>query len=72
MSKKINKILNDLEKILEKKNLKENDKTSTLKVYDSIIILQIINLAKINYKKEVDGLKLAQAKTISDIIKLLD
>jgi len=66
------KILNDLGKILEKKNLKESDKISALKVYDSIIILQIINLAKINYKKEVDGLKLAQAKTISDIIKVLD
>ena len=66
------KILSDLGKILEKKNLKESDKISALKVYDSIIILQIINLAKINYKKEVDGLKLAQAKTISDIIKVLD
>tara|TARA_X000000950_G_scaffold37422_1_gene40009 strand:- start:7502 stop:7711 length:210 start_codon:yes stop_codon:yes gene_type:complete len=66
------KILSDLGKILEKKNLKESDKISTLKVYDSIIILQIINLAKINYKKEVDGLKLAEAKTIADIIKLLD
>jgi hypothetical protein len=66
------KILSDLGKILEKKNLKESDKTSSLKVYDSIIILQIINLAKINYNKEVDGLKLAQAKTIADIIKLLD
>lgn len=66
------KILNDLGKILEKKNLKESDKISALKVYDSIIILQIINLAKINYKKEVDGLKLAQAKTILDIIKLFD
>jgi hypothetical protein len=66
------KILSDLGKILEKKNLKESDKTTSLKVYDSIIILQIINLAKINYNKEVDGLKLAQAKTIADIIKLLD
>ena len=66
------KILSDLRKILEKKNLNESDKTSSLKVYDSIIILQIINLAKINYNKEVDGLKLAQAKTIADIIKLLD
>ena len=66
------KIIFDLKKILKKKNLKETDKTSDLEIFDSIIVLQIINLAKVTYKKEVDPIKITKAKKVSDIIKLLD
>ena len=70
MDKKNNKILKDLANIFEKKNIKEIDKTSDLENFDSLIILQIINLAKIRYKKQIDGRKIANCKKISDIIAL--
>ena len=70
MYKKNNKILKDLANIFEKKNIKEIDKTSDLENFDSLIILQIINLAKIRYKKQIDGRKIANCKKISDIIAL--
>ena len=63
-------ILKDLANIFEKKNIKEIDKTSDLENFDSLIILQIINLAKIRYKKQIDGRKIANCKKISDIIAL--
>jgi len=66
------KIIFDLEKILKKKNLKETDKISDLEIFDSIIVLQIINLAKIKYKKEVDAIKITKAERVSDIIKILN
>ena len=66
------KILKELGKIFEKNNLKEKDKVSDLEQFDSIIILQVMNLAKISYKKNVDGAKIAKCKTISDIINLLE
>ena len=45
MSKNSIKILNQLSIILEKKNLKPSDNISSLKQFDSIIILQIINMS---------------------------
>ena len=68
----VKKILKDLSIILEKKNLKETDKTSELKYFDSVIILQIMNLAKTNYGKQIDGPKVEKCKKISDIINLID
>ena len=70
MDKKNNKILKDLANIFEKKNIKEIDKTSDLENFDSLIILQIMNLAKISYKKQIEGRKIANCKKISDIIAL--
>ena len=64
------KILKDLQLIFEKK-VKETDKTSELENYDSITILQIINLAKTKYKKNIDGLTVVKCKKILDIVKLL-
>lgn len=65
-----NKILDELKIIFEKK-VKPNDKTSKLENFDSITILQIMNLAKTNYKKNVTGLTIIKCKTISEIINLL-
>jgi acyl carrier protein len=70
MNKINDKILKELANIFEKKNIKEIDKTSDLKNFDSLIILQIMNLAKIRYKKQIDGRKIANCKKISDIIAL--
>jgi acyl carrier protein len=70
MFKKKNKIIKELANIFEKKNIKEIDKTSDLENFDSLIILQIMNLAKISYKKQIDGRKIANCKKISDIIAL--
>ena len=64
------KILKDLQLIFEKK-VKETDKTSELENYDSITILQIMNLAKTKYKKNIDGLTVVKCKKILDIVKLL-
>ena len=65
-----NKILDELKIIFEKK-IKLNDKTSKLENFDSITILQIMNLAKTNYKKNVTGLTIKKCKTISEIINIL-
>jgi acyl carrier protein len=70
MFKKKNKIIKELANIFEKKNIKEIDKTSDLENFDSLIILQIMNLAKIRYKKQIEGRKIANCKKISDIIAL--
>jgi acyl carrier protein len=70
MFKEKNKIIKELANIFEKKNIKEIDKTSDLENFDSLIILQIMNLAKISYKKQIDGRKIANCKKISDIIAL--
>ena len=74
MNKKIlnmnKKILKKLHVIFEKK-VKETDKTNKLDNFDSITILQIMNLAKTDYKKNIDGLTIAKCKTISNIINLL-
>ena len=72
MSQKSKKILNDLSKILEKKNLKPTDNISSLKEFDSIIILQIINMSNMIYKKKIDGLQISKSKKISDIINLIE
>ena len=64
------KILKKLHVIFEKK-VKETDKTNELDNFDSITILQIMNLAKTDYKKNIDGLTIAKCKTITDIINLL-
>ena len=65
------KILKELANIFEKKNIKEIDKTSNMEQFDSLIILQIMNLAKIRYNKQIDGRKIAGCKKISDIIALI-
>lgn len=65
------KILKELATIFEKKNIKEIDKISDLEHFDSLIILQIMNLAKIKYNKQIDGRKIANCKKISDIIGLI-
>ena len=65
------KILKELSTIFEKKNIKETDKTSSIKNFDSLIILQIMNLAKISYNKQIEGRKIANCKKISDIIALI-
>jgi acyl carrier protein len=70
MNKVNDKILKQLANIFEKKNIKEIDKTSDLENFDSLVILQIMNLAKIKYKKQIDGRKIANCKKISDIIAL--
>ena len=72
MSKNTKKILNELSKILERKNLKSSDNISDLKHFDSIIILQIINMSNIIYKKKIDGLQISKSKKISDIINLIE
>jgi acyl carrier protein len=66
------KIIKDLGVILEKKNIKETDKISDLVQFDSLIILQIMNLAKISYKKQIDGRRVAKCKKISDIVALIN
>lgn len=65
------KILKDLSEIFEKKKVSETDKTSSLDQFDSLIILQIMNLAKTKYKKQIDGRQVAKCKKISDIINLI-
>lgn len=72
MSKNQKKILNDLSKIFEKKSLKPSDSTSSLKHFDSIIILQIINLCNLNYKKKIDGSEILKCNKIIDIINLIE
>tara|TARA_A100001011_G_scaffold211730_1_gene219954 strand:- start:110 stop:325 length:216 start_codon:yes stop_codon:yes gene_type:complete len=67
MKKKHDQILKNLEIIFEKK-IKPKDKTDELDNFDSIIILQIMNLAKTKYNKNIDGLKISKCKTISEII----
>jgi len=72
MSKKTNKILDNLSQIFEKKNLKPEDKISSLEQFDSIIILQIINMCNMIYKKKIDGLQVSKCKKIIDIINLIE
>ena len=67
----IKKILKELSFILEKKDLKETDITTKLKFFDSVIILQIMNLAKSTYGKQIDGAKIEKCNKISDIINLI-
>ena len=65
------KIITDLCEIFDRKSLKLADKTSDLDQFDSLIILQIMNLAKTKYKKQIDGRHVAKCKKISDIINLI-
>ena len=65
------KIIKDLSEIFERKNLKLTDKTTDLDQFDSLIILQIMNLAKIKYKKQIDGRQVSKCKKISDIINII-
>jgi acyl carrier protein len=64
------KILSELQIIFEQK-VKETDSINILKDFDSLIILQIINLAKIKYKKNINGLEISKCKTISEIIDII-
>tara|TARA_A100000164_G_C21861593_1_gene750371 strand:+ start:1096 stop:1338 length:243 start_codon:yes stop_codon:yes gene_type:complete len=72
MPKNANKILDELSKILEKKNLKSSDNIAELKQFDSIIILQIINMCNMVFKKKIDGLEISKSKKILDIINLIE
>jgi acyl carrier protein len=65
------KIIKDLSEIFDRKSLKLTDKTSDLDQFDSLIILQIMNLAKTKYKKQIDGRQVAKCKKISEIINLI-
>tara|TARA_Y100000389_G_C17297706_1_gene431331 strand:- start:474 stop:686 length:213 start_codon:yes stop_codon:yes gene_type:complete len=67
---KKNEILKYLSDIFETK-VKDTDKISKLPNFDSIIILQIMNLAKTIYKKNIDGQRIASCKKISEIIDLI-
>ncbi len=71
MKKKNDKLIKELSNIFEKKNLSENDRLSDLENFDSIIILQIMNLAKTQYKKNITGIKIAKCKKITEIINLI-
>lgn len=64
------KILKDLCKIFEN-NFKETASINELDNFDSIIILQIMNLARLNYKKKIDGKKISKCNRISEIVDLL-
>ena len=68
--KKKKELLQKLSFIFEK-SIKESDKVNKLQNFDSIIILQIINLAKTKYKKNINGEKILSCKTISEIINLI-
>lgn len=72
--KKINKKKNELLKklsIIFDEKIKITSKIVELQNFDSIVILQIIGLAKTKYKKNIDGQKISSCKTISEIINLL-
>ena len=65
-----NEILKNLCNIFET-NVKETDSINKIQNFDSIIFLQIMNLAKTNYKKNIDGQKISKCKNVSDIINLI-
>tara|TARA_B100000579_G_C22639712_1_gene760826 strand:+ start:119 stop:343 length:225 start_codon:yes stop_codon:yes gene_type:complete len=65
-----NEILKNLCNIFET-NVKETDSINKIQNFDSIIFLQIMNLAKTNYKKNIDGQKISKCKKVSDIINLI-
>ena len=65
------KIIKNLSEIFDRKSLKLTDKISDFDQFDSLIILQIMNLAKTKYKKQVDGRQVMKCKKISDIINLI-
>ena len=65
-----NEVLKNLCAIFET-NVKETDKIDKLQNFDSIVFLQIMNLAKTNYKKNIDGQKISNCKKVSDIINLI-
>lgn len=64
------KIVKDLSEIFEN-NLKETMSIDKLDNFNSLIILQIMNLAKLNYKKKIDGKTISQCSKISEIVDLL-
>ena len=69
-NKKKNEILKYLSEIFEIK-VKLTDKINRLPNFDSIIILQIINLAKTNYKKNIDPQKISKCKIVSEITDII-
>ena len=64
------KIVKDLSEIFES-NLIETMSIDKLDNFDSIIILQIMNLARLNYKKKIDGKTISRCSKISEIVDLL-
>ena len=65
-----NEVLKNLCNIFEI-NVNETDSINKIQNFDSIIFLQIMNLAKTNYKKNIDGQKISKCKKVSDIINLI-
>ena len=68
MNKKLEK---DLIQILDLKKINLETKISQLKNWDSIVFIQIITLAKNEYKKNINGNDLDKLKTLADLIALL-
>ena len=64
-------LLIDLKKILENNKINEVFLIKNLNLFDSIMILQIINLAKTKYNKNINGLSISKCKKISEIIDLI-
>lgn len=66
----MNKIDKQLQDILDVKKIDPKKKISSLKNWDSIVFLQIITLAKNEYKKNINGNDLVELKTLADLIAL--
>jgi acyl carrier protein len=67
----MNKIDKQLQDILDIKKIDPKKKISSLKHWDSMVFLQIITLAKNEYKKNINGNDLENLKTLADLIALL-
>ena len=67
----MNKIDKQLQDILDIKKIDPKKEISSLKNWDSIVFLQIITLAKNEYKKNINGNDLDKLKTLADLIALL-
>jgi len=67
----MSKIDKQLQDILDIKKIDPKKEISSLKNWDSIVFLQIITLAKNEYKKNINGNDLDKLKTLADLIALL-
>ena len=67
----MSKIDKQLQDILDIKKIDPKKEISSLKNWDSIVFLQIITLAKNEYKKNINGNDLDELKTLADLIALL-
>jgi len=67
----MSKIDKQLQDILDIKKIDPKKEISSLKNWDSIVFLQIITLAKNEYKKNINGNDLDKLKTLANLIALL-